>query len=69
MEGARSVQASRGNGPRRRTRRTADVIAHILVERPDARPAGIAAEAGMSERHVRRLLTLWSVGCGFGPEG
>lgn len=47
---------------RGRTRKTADVIARMLAVRPDARPADIAAEAGMSERHVRRLLTSTSSG-------
>ncbi|MEU7876142.1 DUF2637 domain-containing protein [Dactylosporangium sp. NPDC049140] len=59
-EGALPVQASRGDRLRRRTGRTADVIARMLAERPDARPADIAAEAGVSERHVRRLLTSGS---------
>jgi hypothetical protein len=58
-EGDLSVQASRGDRLRR-TGKTADVIARMLAERPDARPADIAAEAGVSERHVRHLSTSGS---------
>jgi hypothetical protein len=45
--------------PRRtgRSHRTVDVVARIRAERPDASPADIAKEVGVSERHVRRLLT------------
>ncbi|MGI5523179.1 DUF2637 domain-containing protein [Micromonospora sp. CA-259024] len=44
------------NPPRGRRGPAADVVARVRAERPDARFADIAAEAGVSERHVRRLL-------------
>lgn len=36
--------------------RTADIVARLRSERPDATFADIAAQAHVSERHVRRLL-------------
>jgi len=49
--------ASHGIRRRRRSGPAADIMAKMLAERPDARPADIARAAGVSERHVRRLLT------------
>lgn len=57
-----SVRRRRRSGP------TADVIARMLAEHPDARPADIAREAGVSERHVRRLLTSGTSATGSDPE-
>ncbi|KAB1160116.1 DUF2637 domain-containing protein [Micromonospora sp. AMSO12t] len=36
--------------------RTADVVARLRAERPQASPAELALAAGVSERHVRRLM-------------
>jgi hypothetical protein len=52
----RQTPASDALRPTRRHSSTADVVARVRAERPDARLADIAAEAGVSERHVRRLL-------------
>ncbi|OLB80345.1 MAG: hypothetical protein AUI14_06895 [Actinobacteria bacterium 13_2_20CM_2_71_6] len=43
--------------PRSRVGRAVDTVVRLRAERPDASLADIAAEAGVSERHVRRLLT------------
>jgi len=43
--------------PRRRGERTAAAVSRARTERPLASPADIAASVGVSERHVRRLLT------------
>jgi AraC-like DNA-binding protein len=51
------TDTSHGARRRRRSGLTADAVARMLAERPDARPADIAREAGVSERHIRRLLT------------
>ncbi|MFI6065655.1 DUF2637 domain-containing protein [Micromonospora sp. NPDC051227] len=51
----------RGTGRRRqmtgRAERTADVVARLRAERPQASLAELALAAGVSERHVRRLVT------------
>ncbi|MGC4894702.1 DUF2637 domain-containing protein [Micromonospora sp. DT31] len=51
----------RGTGRRRRmtgrAERTADVVARLRAERPLASLAELALAAGVSERHVRRLVT------------
>lgn len=39
-----------------RAERTADVVARLRAERPQASPAELALAAGVSERHVRRLV-------------
>ncbi|MBQ1076081.1 DUF2637 domain-containing protein [Micromonospora sp. C31] len=50
----------RGNLRRRRTavrpERTVDAVARLRAERPQASPAELALAAGVSERHVRRLI-------------
>lgn len=48
-----------GSPGRRRQRRgqTSDAVLQMRAERPDASAADIAAHVGVSERHVRRLLT------------
>jgi hypothetical protein len=46
---------ARTAGPRRR--KTVEAVAQFTAERPGATPAEIAAAVGVSERHVRRLLT------------
>jgi hypothetical protein len=38
-----------------RAERTADVVARLRAERPQASLAELAVAAGVSERHVRRL--------------
>ncbi|MBM0231158.1 DUF2637 domain-containing protein [Micromonospora sp. STR1_7] len=40
-----------------RAERTADVVARLRAERPQASLAELALAAGVSERHVRRLVT------------
>lgn len=40
-----------------RVERTADVVARLRAERPQASLAELALAAGVSERHVRRLVT------------
>ncbi|MDG6110249.1 DUF2637 domain-containing protein [Dactylosporangium aurantiacum] len=62
-----SADTSHGVRRRRRSGPTADVVARMLAERPDARPADIAKEAGVSERHVRRLLTSGASTTGADP--
>ncbi|MEV0391782.1 DUF2637 domain-containing protein [Polymorphospora rubra] len=42
---------------RGRAELAADVVARLRVERPDASLAELASVAGVSQRHVRRLLT------------
>ena len=49
--------AARRLRPRRRARSTVETVVRLREERPDASLADIAAEVGVSERHVRRLLT------------
>jgi len=46
-----------GSGPSRRGGRVAEAVARLRADRPDATPADIAVEVGVSERHVRRILT------------
>lgn len=41
-----------------RTERTADVVARLRAERPQASLAELALAAGVSERHVRRLTAV-----------
>jgi HD-GYP domain-containing protein (c-di-GMP phosphodiesterase class II) len=43
--------------PRHRTSGTAAAVAKVHAERPDATAAEIALEVGVTERHVRRLMT------------
>jgi hypothetical protein len=43
--------------PRHRTSGTAAAVAKVHAERPDATAADIAHEVGVTERHVRRLMT------------
>ncbi len=62
------AESSHGVRRRRRSGPTADVVARMLAERPNARPADIAREAGVSERHVRRLLTSGTSTTGSDPE-
>ncbi|MGI5180579.1 DUF2637 domain-containing protein [Dactylosporangium sp. CA-152071] len=61
-DASHGIRRRRGSGP------TADVVAKMQAERPDARPADIAREAGVSERHVRRLLTSNASATGSDPE-
>ena len=57
------------NPPRRTTpaghrrppeRRTTDTVRRLRADHPDVSPADIAAQVGVSERHVRRVLTSLS---------
>jgi hypothetical protein len=48
--------------------RAADIVAQVRAERPDATYADIAVAAGVSERHVRRLLASYGAGEGL-PSG
>ncbi len=49
-------QTSRRKRVTGRAERTADVVARLRAERPQASPAELALAAGVSERHVRRLV-------------
>ncbi|WP_431728339.1 DUF2637 domain-containing protein [Verrucosispora sp. TAA-831] len=49
-------QTSRRKEVKGRAEPTADVVARLRAERPQASPAELALAAGVSERHVRRLM-------------
>ncbi|MGX4657380.1 DUF2637 domain-containing protein [Micromonospora sp. SCSIO 07396] len=57
--GASDALRRSGTPGRRRQRvgRTSEVVRRMRAERPDASAADIAAHIGVTERHVRRLLT------------
>jgi predicted transcriptional regulator len=51
-----------GRNSRRSTAETAAAIASVRAERPDATTADIARAVGMSDRHVRHVLTQHAAG-------
>jgi hypothetical protein len=54
--------AARKARPRRSAVETAEAIASLRAERPDATTADIANALGVSDRHVRRVLTAQAAG-------
>lgn len=52
-----------------RHKRTADVVARLRAERPQASLAELAGAAGVSERHVRRLIASESEAAGQRADG
>lgn len=57
-EANKSVNRTTFSRRRERAETTADTVIRLRAECPDASPADIAAQAGVSERHVRRLLAV-----------
>ncbi|WP_319462651.1 DUF2637 domain-containing protein [Micromonospora sp. RTP1Z1] len=61
-DGKASPGTSRQTRRDRRSEQTADLVARVQAERPSASLAEIAKAAGVSERHVRRLLASGKAG-------
>lgn len=65
-DGVRRPRTGQSERPRR-TGGTTDIVLRLRAEDPHASPADIAAQVGVSERHVRRVLTSGHLHAGSTP--